>query len=66
MNLHEISSESKIAVAGGTLLNAIVNIPGEDLVNAIVVAAVGAVSSFVVTYVCRWIAGLVRKKPSSK
>lgn len=66
MNFHEISSESKIAVAGGTLLNAIVNVPGEDLINAIVVASVGAVSSFVVTFLCKWVAGLVRRKPSSK
>ena len=54
--------ESKVGMAGGTLLSVIVNIPGTEIVNAIILAAVGAVASFVATFICRRLLEFLRKK----
>lgn len=54
--------EFKVGVAGGTLLSAIVNIPGTEIANAAILAAVGAVTSFVATFICKRLVELIRKK----
>ena len=56
------SLEFKVGVAGGTLLSAIVNIPGTEIVNAMILATVGAVTSFIATFLCKKLVEILRRK----
>lgn len=62
----EANTEFKIGVLGGTLINAIVNVPGTEVVSAIILAAVGAVTSFVATFICKRLLEVIRKNSIAK
>jgi hypothetical protein len=55
MNWPSFLSGSKIGTAGGTLTILFLNISSPDVIKTIVMAAVGATISFVVSQVLKWV-----------
>ena len=52
MNQH-FDNTTKAGTAGGTLLTIFANISSEDVIKTVVLAAIGAVVSFIVTVVLK-------------
>ncbi len=48
-------STTKAGTVGGTLLTVVANIHREDLLKTAILAAIGAVVSFVVTVLLKWV-----------
>ena len=55
MNQHYFDNNTKAGTIGGTLLTICVNIKSEDLLKTGVLAAVGAVVSFSVTLILKFL-----------
>jgi hypothetical protein len=53
---------TKAGTLGGTLLGVIFHIPGEDLVTTSVLATVGAVVSYTVSFILKEVVTRVRRK----
>ena len=53
---------TKSAIIGGTFFSSIVNIGVEDLITTIVLAIVGAVASYIVSILIKWIHQRIRKR----
>jgi mannitol-specific phosphotransferase system IIBC component len=58
---HYFDGTAKAGTAGGTLLTIIVNIHQEDLVRTAILAAIGAVVSFVVTVLIKVVIGFFKR-----
>jgi hypothetical protein len=54
------SPTTAIGTIGGTVLTILVNIESHDIIKTIVLAAVGAVVSFLVTISLKWIAKKIK------
>lgn len=52
---------TKRGTAGGTLLTILGNISSEDILKTIVLAAIGAVVSFAVTLLCKFLIKRIKK-----
>ena len=52
----------KSGTAGGTALVVLLNISGDDLVRTVVLGALGAVVSFLVSWVMKWVLGRIRRR----
>ena len=48
--------------ASGTVLTVIVNLDSQDIIKTVVLAALGAMVSFVVTLLLKWIIQKLKKK----
>lgn len=48
-------STTKTGTAGGTLLTILANISGQDILKTIILAAIGAVVSFLITLVMKFL-----------
>jgi hypothetical protein len=55
MNVSSFFTGSKIGTAGGTLTILFLHIRNNDIVKTIVMAAIGATVSFVVSQVLKWV-----------
>ncbi|HEX3025506.1 MAG TPA: hypothetical protein VHP12_09860 [Chitinophagaceae bacterium] len=53
---------TKAGTAGGTLLTIIINIKSEDVLKTMVLAAVGAVISFAVSFLLKQFIRMLKKK----
>ncbi|MBS1667821.1 MAG: hypothetical protein JST58_10630 [Bacteroidetes bacterium] len=58
---HHFDSSAKAGVMGGTLLTIFVNLTNEDIVKTIVLAAIGAVVSFCITVILKFLIKLMKK-----
>lgn len=61
MNQQYFDNSTKAGTIGGTLLTILVNIKGADLVKTAILAAVGAVVSFTVTLVLKFLIKFFKK-----
>ena len=61
MNQHYFDNSTKAGTIGGTLLTILVNINGADLVKTGILAAVGAVVSYLVTLFLKFLIKLFKK-----
>ncbi|MBS1533793.1 MAG: hypothetical protein U0X58_11365 [Flavobacteriaceae bacterium] len=63
MNVIQLNSDFsvKTGTATGTLLSVMPNILSEDIVKTILLAIIGAASSFVVTLLLKWLTKSKRK-----
>lgn len=61
MNQHLFDSTTKAGTLGGTLLTIIANISKEDLIKTGILAAVGAVVSFSVTLLFKFLIKKLKK-----
>ncbi len=67
MSTHLVeSAESKAGVAGGFILSVLANLNSVDILSTILLAAIGAIVSFVVTIVCKQIQRQVNKYKGRK
>lgn len=53
---------TKIGTAGGTLLSVLANITSGDLLHTAILAAVGAVVSFSVSMVLKWLVKFIQQR----
>ena len=53
---------TKAGTVGGTLLTIIANIKSEDVLKTIILAAVGAVVSFVISVALKYVANILKRK----
>lgn len=56
--MNYVDNSTKLSTAFGTILTIFVNIQTEDLINTILLAAVGGISSFIATLLLKF---LIRK-----
>jgi hypothetical protein len=61
MNQQYFDNSTKAGTIGGTMLTILVNIKGADLVKTAILAAVGAVVSFTVTLVLKFLIKFFKK-----
>lgn len=54
-------STTKTGTAGGTLLTILANISGQDILKTIILAAIGAVVSFLITLVMKFLVKRFRR-----
>jgi uncharacterized membrane protein YeaQ/YmgE (transglycosylase-associated protein family) len=52
--LHHIENDTVAGTIGGTLLAILPNLETTDITRTIVLGAVGAIASFVITQLCKW------------
>lgn len=62
MPQHIVSPGMKAGTIGGTLFSVMMSIPQEDIIRAAVLAAIGAVVSFTVSVVCKYVWYVIRKR----
>jgi hypothetical protein len=60
MAVHNNHTGTIAGTVGGTLLSIFANIHPEDIVRTFVLAGIGAVASFIVSLVLKWVAGRFR------
>ncbi len=56
---------TKAGTIGGTLLSIIPNLTGADILRTVLLAAIGAVVSFGISMLMKWIVRAFGKRPSS-
>ncbi|WP_421872955.1 hypothetical protein [Marinoscillum sp.] len=56
---------TKAGTIGGTLLSIIPNLTGADIAKTIILAAIGAVVSFGISILMKWIVKAFGKRPTS-
>jgi hypothetical protein len=61
MNQQYFDNSTKAGTAGGTMLTILVNIKSEDLLKTVVLATVGAVVSFGVTLLLKFLIKRIKK-----
>lgn len=68
MSSESLNDGSKVGVVAGTLLAILGNLPVEDIWSTIILAALGAVVSFMATLACKvvlqWVRAFLNKKRS--
>lgn len=62
MTAHNSNGGTVAGTAGGTLLTIFVNIHSEDIVKTAVLACIGAVVSFTISVIMKWIAKKLRRQ----
>ena len=58
---HHIEGDTAAGTIGGTLLAIIPHLDTSDITRTLVLGAVGAVASFVVSQLCKWIWKRIKK-----
>lgn len=59
--IHHIENDTITGTIGGTILSVIPNVESADLLRTLILAAVGAVASFLVTQILKWIWKRIKK-----
>ncbi|WP_370089416.1 hypothetical protein [Ekhidna sp.] len=54
MSDHQIASGTKAGTVGGTLLSVAINLDSSDILRTIILATVGAVVSFSISVLLKW------------
>ncbi|MEQ8472548.1 MAG: hypothetical protein RIC35_15260 [Marinoscillum sp.] len=63
---HSSHIGTKAGTIGGTLLSIVPNLTGADIAKTVILAAIGAVVSFALSILMKWIVKAFGKRPSSK
>jgi len=58
---HHIESDTVVGTVGGTILSIIPHLDNGDVIRTLILAAVGAVVSFLVTQVLKWVKMRIKK-----
>ena len=62
MDLHVNTNAGRMGFAGGIILSTVGNLAGHDIIHTVLLAAIGAVSSFIMTLFCKWVLGYIHRK----
>ncbi|MEP0984406.1 hypothetical protein [Ekhidna sp.] len=65
MSDHQIASGTKAGTAGGTLLSVVMNIDAGDILRTVILATVGAIVSFSISVLLKWLVRSSRRKRDS-
>ena len=60
---HHVESDTIAGTVAGTILSVLPNLEAADVLTTVILAAVGAVASFLVTQLLKWILKRIRKGP---
>lgn len=60
--MHHIENDTIAGTIGGTILAILPQLNSLDVTRTIILAAVGAVASFLVTQLCKWLWGRIKSK----
>lgn len=63
---HSTNIGTKAGTIGGTLLSMMPNLTGADIAKTVILAAIGAVVSFGISILMKWMVKAFGKRPSSK
>lgn len=66
MTDQHIASGTKAGIIGGTLLNIAMSIDSSDLVRTAILATIGAVVSFTISILLKWMVRTVKRKRDPK
>jgi len=58
---HPLESGTILGTASGTLLTVVVNIGSSDILKTVILAAIGAVVSFCMSVLLKWVVKKLRK-----
>ena len=58
---HHIESDTVVGTVGGTILSIIPHLDNADIIRTLILATVGAVVSFLVTQVLKWMKTRIKK-----
>jgi len=58
---HHIESDTVIGTVGGTILSIVPHLENTDVIRTLILATVGAVVSFLVTQVLKWMKTRIKK-----
>lgn len=59
--MHHIENDTIAGTIGGTILSIVPQLDTLDVARTVILAAVGAVASFLVSQLCKWIWRRIRK-----
>lgn len=62
--MHHIENDTIAGTIGGTILAILPQLNSLDVVRTVILAAVGAVASFLVTQLCKWMWNRIKSKIS--
>ncbi|WP_370089970.1 hypothetical protein [Ekhidna sp.] len=62
MSDHQIASGTKAGTVGGTLLSVVMNIDAGDILRTVILATVGAIVSFTISVLLKWLVRSSRRK----
>ncbi|SNT17344.1 hypothetical protein [Ekhidna lutea] len=65
MSDHQIASGTKAGTVGGTLLSVVMNIDAGDILRTVILATVGAIVSFSISVLLKWLVRSSRRKRDS-
>ena len=61
MTGHHIENDTIVGTVGGTILSIIPHLDSGDVIRTLILAAVGAVASFLVTQFMKWVKMRIKK-----
>lgn len=61
MNIHHHDNSTAIGTVTGTVVTVAANIDSQDYVRTMILAAVGAIASFVMSLVLKWVWKKIKK-----
>jgi uncharacterized membrane protein YeaQ/YmgE (transglycosylase-associated protein family) len=61
MTGHPIENDTIVGTVGGTILSTIPNLDSADVFRTLILATVGAVASFLVTQLMKWMKKRIKK-----
>ncbi|WP_420577506.1 hypothetical protein [Ekhidna sp.] len=62
MSDHQIASGTKAGTVGGTLLSVAINLDSSDILRTIILATVGAIVSFSISVLLKWMVKAFKRK----
>ncbi len=62
MSDHQIASGTKAGTVGGTLLSVVINLDSSDILRTIILATVGAIVSFSISVLLKWMVKAFKRK----